>query len=85
MTRAQLKTKLVQMLEENVGREFSNIQESDDLRASLGLDSVDLVTLLIEIQGQLGVVVANEELMDLKTVGTLLDLLERKTAVRKAA
>jgi acyl carrier protein len=86
MTRDELKSTLTNMLVDNVGREFPNLKDADDLRTDLGLDSVDLVTLLIEVQTQLQIIVPTEEVVGLKTVGDLLDHLHaRLSGVRRAA
>ena len=61
-------------------------QEPDDLRQDLGLDSVDMVTLLIEVQSQFQIIVPTEDLVNLKTVANLLDhLYPQLSSVRKAA
>lgn len=85
MDRQTLRLKLEQMLVDNVGREFPNLKESDDLRDSLGLDSVDLVTLLIEIQSQFGITIQVEEVVNLRTVAQLLDHLQARLGTNRAA
>jgi acyl carrier protein len=80
MDRITLRQTLIKLLEDNVGRNFDNLKEDDDLRTGLGLDSVDMVTLVIEIQSQLGVMIASEELVNIVKVGDLLDMLQAKLA-----
>ena len=55
------------------------------LRESLGLDSVDVVGLVMRIERQYHVRLATEELAAVKSVGDLLDLLEAKLAARPDA
>jgi len=78
MDRIALRQTLIKLLEENVGRNFDNLKDDDDLRTGLGLDSVDMVTLVIEIQSQLGIMIASEELGQIVRVGDLLDMLQAK-------
>jgi acyl carrier protein len=80
MDRSTLRQTLIKLLEDNVGRNFDNLKEDDDLRTGLGLDSVDMVTLVIEIQSQLGIMIASEELGQIVKVGDLLDMLQAKIA-----
>lgn len=54
-----------------------NINENDELTA-LGLDSLDLVESLLEIEDKLGIQFESNEMMELKTVKQVLDLIEKK-------
>jgi acyl carrier protein len=80
MDRAELRQSLKQLLEDNVGRTFDHVNEDDDLRGSLGLDSVDLVTMLFEIQSRWGVNIPGEQLEKLSKVGEVLDVIEAHLA-----
>jgi acyl carrier protein len=82
MDRASLRGTLADLLRDNVGSGYENLSDSDDLRTGLGLDSVDLVTLVIEVQARFGVEIASAALAELKTVGDLLDLLEARLGAR---
>jgi len=44
----------------------------------LGIDSLDLVDLVFELEEELGVTFDDDELLELKTVQDLLDLIETK-------
>mgnify|MGYP003327369405 CR=1 FL=1 len=54
-----------------------NINENDELTA-LGLDSLDLVESLLEIEDKLGIQFESNEMMELKTIKQVLDLIEKK-------
>jgi acyl carrier protein len=84
MDRETIRQQLREMLNDHMGVDFENLQESDDLRTGLGLDSVDMVTLLIEIQGRLRVNIPADEAMKLNTVGELLDHVQTKLHLRAA-
>ena len=45
---------------------------------ALGLDSLDLVELIMDIEEKYGVEFGNEELMEFKTVGDVLASIEKK-------
>ncbi len=65
---------------ENLIRTKLNI-ENLDYNATLttyGLDSLDVVEFVLEIEDTYGVTFESEETKDLKTVGNLVDLIEKK-------
>jgi acyl carrier protein len=61
------------------GLTVETLNEGQDLYADLGLDSLGLARLLIELEGKLGVELVDEYLMtvDLVTVADLVALVER--------
>ena len=73
------------LLEEEMGESFELPQDDQDLRETLGLDSVDLVGLVMRIEREFHVRLAPEELALVKRVGDLLDLMEAKLADRRAS
>jgi acyl carrier protein len=78
--RETLRTTLLKLLEEEMSESFAVPQDVDDLRESLGLDSVDLVGLVMRIEREFRVRLSPEELATVKRVGDLLDLMEAKLA-----
>ncbi len=76
--REMLRSKLLSLLEEEMGESFELPQDDQDLRETLGLDSVDLVGLVMRIEREFHVRLAPEELGLVKRVGDLLDLMEAK-------
>ena len=84
-TRETLRTTLLNLLEEEMGQSYPLPADDQDLRESLGLDSVDVVGLVMRIERQFRVRLATEELAAVKSVGDLLDLMETKLAARDAA
>ena len=57
--------------------DISNLKESDSLK-ELGLDSLDLVEVMLEIEETLGVEFDSEEIVNLSTLGSVLDLINSK-------
>ena len=84
-TRETLRTTLVSLLEEEMGESVQLPEDDQDLRETLGLDSVDLVGLVMRIERQFKVRLATEELAAVKRIGDLLDLMEAKLAARPEA
>jgi acyl carrier protein len=80
--RETLRTTLLNLLEEEMGESFVLPQDDQDLRETLGLDSVDVVGLVMRIEREFRIRLATEELAQVKRVGDLLDLLEAKLAAR---
>ncbi len=54
-----------------------NVDPNMELKA-LGLDSLDLVELIMDIEDKYGVEFSNEELMSFKTVEDVLKSIEKK-------
>ncbi len=76
--RESLRARLVALLEEEMGESYALPQDDQDLRETLGLDSVDLVGLVMRIEREFHVRLTPEELAQVKQVGDLLDLMEAK-------
>lgn len=60
------------------GVEADGISDGDSLRDDLGLDSLDAILLVLELEEWLEVDVEDEELAALDTVGSLIELIEAK-------
>jgi acyl carrier protein len=80
MDRTELRRLLREQLEDDTAREFGELDDGVNLREGLGIDSVDMVTLIINTQSRLGIEVRSEELEKVATVGDLLDVLQAKLA-----
>jgi acyl carrier protein len=77
-TREQLRARLLNLLEEEMGEPYPLLTDDQDLRESLHLDSVDVVGLVMRIEREFRIRLATEELAAVKRVGDLLDLMEAK-------
>ena len=58
--------------------DISKLKEDDDLQ-SLGLDSLDLAEIMISIEDALGIEFTTNEILKLKTIRDVLNLIEIKT------
>jgi acyl carrier protein len=83
--RESIRKMLIELIESDTGKEFPNLQESTQLRGEeLGLDSVDVVSIVSQIERRFHIRLTHEELMQLVTVADLLNLLEAKLAAPPA-
>jgi acyl carrier protein len=85
MDRQELRKTLVELLEETTGEVYPEVDEAQSLTDGLGLDSVDLFSLVVETQSKFQIKIASEELVTVATVGDLIDLLQAKLAPRSSS
>jgi len=85
MDRVTILNTLREILENERGEKYESMDESVTLREGLGLDSVDLITMVMQIQDRFRVVLSNEELEKITTVAQLLDLIQSKARQAAAA
>ncbi len=79
--RSELIQQLQELLEEETGEEFAEVQEANSLREDLGLDSVDLVSAVTQIERQYRISLTREDLEKLVTVKDVVDMMEAKLAL----
>ena len=78
--RIEIRQILVELLEADTGEKFPDLADSKNLREELGLDSVDVVSIVSQIERRFRMRLTHQELEKLVTVGDVLDLLETKLA-----
>ena len=78
--RESIRKTLVELLEADTGEKYPNLEESTNLREGLGLDSVDVVSVVSQIERQYRIRLTHQELETLSTVADVLNLLESKLA-----
>jgi acyl carrier protein len=84
--RSFIRATLVEILEADTGNTYRDLKEEDNLREGLGLDSVDVVSVISQIERRFHIRLTHEELEKLHTVRDVLTLLESKiNAVPPAA
>jgi acyl carrier protein len=76
--RAAIRQKLIELMEADTGETYANLDEAKNLRADLGLDSVDVVSIVSQVERHFRIRLAQQELEKLVTVGDVLDLLKAK-------
>jgi acyl carrier protein len=76
--RESIRGLLVEILEADVGTPFADLRETDRLREGLGLDSVDVVSMVAQVERRFHVRLSHQELEALADVGDVIDLLHAK-------
>ena len=78
--REQIRQTVIELLEADTGETFVDLADAKNLREELGLDSVDVVSVVSQIERRFRVRLSQQELEGLATVGDMLDLLQGKLA-----
>lgn len=80
MTRDLLRQALVELVDQETGARPDNLTDDTILTDGLGMDSIDLIGLVVQVENRFKVKIATEELRKMTRVGEMLDLLEVKLA-----
>ena len=56
------------------------VQDATKLREGLGIDSLDVMEVVFEIEDRLRVKISEEDMKGVETVGQVIDMVERKLA-----
>ena len=76
--RAVIRATLIELLEADTGNSYADLKDEDNLREGLGLDSVDVVSVISQIERRFHIRLSHEELEKLATVADVLNLLDAK-------
>lgn len=76
--RAFIRETLIELLEADTGNSYRDLKDDDNLREGLGLDSVDVVSLISQVERRFHIRLSHEELEKLATVDDVLTLLHAK-------
>jgi acyl carrier protein len=80
MDRAFIRRTLIELLEADTGEKYTDLDDSANLRDGLGLDSVDVVSVVSQIERRFHIRLTHQELEKLVTVADVLNLLQAKLA-----
>jgi acyl carrier protein len=78
--RTFIRNTLIELLEADTGEKYTHLEDTANLREGLGLDSVDVVSIVSQIERRFHIRLSHEELEKLATVADVLNLLEAKLA-----
>lgn len=78
--RAFIRSTLIELLEADTGEKYADLDEGANLREGLGLDSVDVVSIVSQVERRFHIRMTHQELETLVTVADVLNLLESKLA-----
>ena len=85
MNRETIRQTLVELLDADTGVLHQDLSDGKNLRTDLGLDSVDLVSMISQVERRFRIRLSQEEMQTLTTVGSVLDLLQAKITTSLAA
>ena len=71
--------KLKAMVKEQLDIDVDKVTESADIKNDLGLDSLDIVEILMTVEEVWGIIIDDDETTNIKTVGDVIALIEQKT------
>jgi len=78
VTRDEIRKVLIEIIEADMGESYSQVEDAMRLREQLGLDSVDVVSIVSQVERRFRIRLTHQELEKLATVGDVLNLLEAK-------
>lgn len=73
--------KIKDIMEEELGKDRNEVTLESDIIKDLGLDSLDIVTLIMAVEDEYGFTADDDEIVNLKTVGDVVKYIENATKV----
>lgn len=71
--------KIKDIMEEELGKDRNEVMLESDIIKDLGLDSLDIVTLIMAVEDEYGFTADDDEIVNLKTVGDVVKYIENAT------
>lgn len=85
MQREEIRASLKNILQEEMGETLPDLPDGANLAEQFQFDSVDVVSLVMQIERQFRIRVREDELADMETVGSLITLVQAKLSEPRAA
>jgi acyl carrier protein len=76
---------LIELMEADTGESYAAIDDAKNLRTDLNLDSVDVVSIVSQVERRFRIRLSQRDLGTLVTVGDVLDLLQKKLQEAESA
>ena len=76
MAKEEIFDKLKELVVDQLGVEEDEVTMEASMQDDLGADSLDLVDLVMSVEEEFGVKVADEDLEKIKTVGDIVNYIE---------
>ena len=76
--RQTIRQTLIDLVEADTGEKHANLDDDVNLREGLGLDSVDVVSIVSQVERRFRIRLTHEELQTLVSVADVLNLLQTK-------
>lgn len=78
MAKEEIFDKLKELVVDQLGVEDDEVTMEATMQDDLGADSLDLVDLVMSVEEEFGVKVADEDLENIKTVGDIVNYIEER-------
>ena len=78
MAKEEIFDKLQELVVDQLGVEEDEVTMEATMQDDLGADSLDLVDLVMSVEEEFGVKVADEDLENIKTVGDIVNYIEER-------
>jgi acyl carrier protein len=83
--RDTIRRTLIELMEADTGASYATINDDKNLRADLGLDSVDVVSIVSQVERRFRIRLSQQDLEKLVSFGDVLDLLQKKLSEAESA
>ena len=80
MDRDKIRSTIADIIENDLGVRHQDLNDEITLRDGLGLDSVDIVSVISQVERQFKIRLSQADLEQISTVGQVLDLIVSKTS-----
>ena len=70
--------KVINVVAESLGMEESEIKAESSFKDDLNADSLDLFEMVMSLEEEFGIEIPSEDLEQLKTVGDVMEYLQKK-------
>lgn len=81
MTRAEIKGRIIKIVADKMYVNHNEINEESHFKYDIGVDSLDEVELIVEVEHKFGITVSYEDTKDIATIGDAVDAVCRKLGV----
>ncbi len=78
MDLSEIQEKIKAFLTEEFEVEEASIKPTAQLKKDLGIDSLEVVDIVVEVEKEFGVKIKSEDFKEVKTFGDLCEFIERK-------
>ena len=83
MSESDVAKKIVEALSGYIKNKSVKVEGSSQLREELGLDSMDTIELVFQLEENFNIQIPDEDLMELKTVDNVVQYVEKRVSESK--
>lgn len=77
-SKEEIRTVLIEMVSAKFGVDYKDITPESNFTTNLGADSLDLVEMVMSVEKTFGIAVPDSDAQRFKTVGDVIDYLDKK-------